>query len=305
MGRSGYWLFLYIRCHMQALEKWAGSFFTERGFARRQLWFKGLLYGFLLYKCYIWQRHFPALFAYNAVLYPPYQSIGGLRDLAFVLLRYPGDNLSIVFLWLCALLAFYRLFFRVKSWSARVFAVLADLGLWFLVMNLHNKMYMGLSGGNLLLNQFLLFNCFLSKSAEQKPLAELSYFAGNLGILAIRLQVMILYLVSALSKLQHSEWLQGSALQQVMRTEHFRAFEVEGSPVILGGLLILLNYLVLAYQFSFPVLVWFKGIVRLFLLVGIFMHLYIGLFMGLPEFAFVMLLGYLFFWPVDRPVSGS
>lgn len=282
---------------MQALEKLVGSFFSDRGFARRQLWFKGLLYAFILYKCYIWQLHFAELFAYHPVLYPPYQSIGGLRDLAFVLMKYPGDNPTIVFLWLCALLAFYRLFFRAKSWPMRVFAVIADLGLWFLVMNLHNKMYMGLSGGNLLLNQFLLLNCFLSKSPAQEPLSAFSFFAGNMAILAIRLQVMILYLVSALSKLQHSEWLQGSALQQVMRTEHFRAFEVEGSPVILGGLLILLNYLVLAYQFSFPVLVWFKGIVRPFLLLGIFMHLYIGLFMGLPEFAFVMLLGYLFFWP--------
>lgn len=279
---------------MQSVNLLLLSFFEDRGFSRRSLWFKRLLYGFVLYKGLSWSLNFELLFSDNPVLYPEYHSIGVMRDLAFILLRHSGDNWSWWFILLSATIAFYRLFFHSGH---RLFCFGLDLLLWFLVLNLHHKMYFGLSGGNLLLNHFLLFNCFLHKKPPEGQYREWQYFFENFSILAIQVQIMILYLVSAISKLQHQEWLSGSALKQVMQTDHFRAFAIPTDHFLIEGFLFLLTYIVLAFQLFFPVALWWKRISRPYLWIGICMHLFIGLFMGLPEFALVMLLGYLFFWP--------
>jgi hypothetical protein len=65
----------------------------------------------------------------------------------------------------------------------------------------------------------------------------------------------------------------------------------------LSWLFIALNYVVLAYQLLFPVLVWIKKIKKPFLILGILMHLYIAFVIGLVSFGFVMILPYIYFWP--------
>lgn len=287
---------------MQGLRNVWLSFFEDRGFSDRNLWFKRMLYIFFIYKGITWSINFDVLFAENSVLFPEYHSIGPFRDLAFVLLSHSADNWSWWFILISSLISFYRLFFNPSNW---LISFGLDLMLWFLILNLHNKMYFGLSGGNILLNQFLLFNCFINKKPPEGKSREILYFFENFSILALRVQVMILYLVSALFKLQHEEWLNGKALIQVMQTAHFSAFEINTSNFLVEGLLFFLNYVVLAFQLFFPLAVWWKRINRSFLWLGIFMHLFIGWFMGLPEFAFIMLLGYFYFWPHQFQVSGS
>jgi hypothetical protein len=57
---------------------------------------------------------------------------------------------------------------------------------------------------------------------------------------------------------------------------------------------------VLGYQLLFPVLVWIKKIKKMFLLLGILMHLYIAFVMGLVEFGSVMIISYIIFWPIKK-----
>jgi len=278
-------------------------FFSPR-FLSSNLWFKRLLYGFLLYKCLHWNYYFDFLFADDAVLYPGYTSIGRFKDLAFLLLNYPGDALSRGFIFVTFFISVYRLFFRSPFW---LISFGLDLALWFMVMNLQNKMYTGLSGGNILFNQLLLFNCFISKHSPESgsKLSEFRLFIQNFSILFLQVQLMLLYFVSALSKLGYSAWLDGSALQQILQIEHFSALSFKANNMFSSFFVILLSYTVLAFQLLFPFLVWWKKGKRYFLLFGILMHLYIAFFMGLPDFAFVMLLGYLYFWPKHTELASN
>lgn len=280
---------------MQAFTAIIQAFYQTR-FEKQNLWFKRLLYLFLLYKCLHWNYYFDFLFAYDAVLFPPYSTIGTFKDLAFLLLKYPGDALSRAFIFLVFFIAVYGLLFRTHHW---LISFGLDLLLWFMVLNLHNKMYTGLSGGNILLNQFLLFNCFINKNSPSgnARVNEFRFLFQNFAILFLQIQVMLLYFVSALSKLGYIPWLEGSAIQQILLIHHFSAIQFPARNIFLSFLIVLLSYAVLAFQLLFPLLVWWEKGKRYFLLFGILMHLYIAFFMGLPDFAFVMLLGYLYFWP--------
>ncbi len=280
---------------MQGLTATINRFFSPR-FLSSNLWFKRLLYGFLLYKCLHWNYYFDFLFADDAILFPDYTGIGRFKDLAFLLLKHPGDALSRVFIFTGFFVCVYRLFFRSHFW---LLSFGLDLLLWFLVMNLHNKMYTGLSGGNILLNQLLIFNCFIYKHSPENTsrFNELRLFLQNVAILFLQVQVMLLYFISALSKLGYAAWLDGSAIQQILLIEHFSAFHFPAPNLFLSFFIVLISYAVLGFQLLFPFLVWWEKGKRYFLLFGILMHLFIAFFMGLPDFAFVMLLGYLYFWP--------
>ncbi len=286
---------------MQGLTPIVNRFFSPR-FLSSNLWFKRLLYGFLLYKSLHWNYYFDFLFADDAVLFPDYTGIGRFKDLAFLLLHYPGDALSRVFIFTVFFISAYRLFFRSHFWLLSFFL---DLILWFLVLNLHNKMYTGLSGGNILLNQLLLFNCFINKRSPEGEgrLQELRLFLQNVAILFLQVQVMLLYFISALSKLGYVAWLDGSAIQQILMIDHFSALHLPTRNLFFSFFIVLISYVVLAFQLSFPVMVWWEKGKRYFLLFGIGMHLYIAFFMGLPDFAFIMLLGYLYFWPKREVVN--
>ncbi len=277
------------------------NFFIQK-YPSRNLWFKRLLYGLIIYKGLQWNFSFHVLFTENLVLFPEFNSIGPIKDLAFVLLKFSHSALDRIFILACVFIGLSQFFYTPKH---RLLSFLFDFILWWLVLNLQNKMYFGLSGGNILLNQLLLFNCFISK----KPLAistkkdELLIFFENFAILAIQVQVMLLYFISALSKMGFSEWLDGSAVHQILQIQHFSSLQLGTTNLLSSFLLVLLSYLVLAYQLFFSVCVWWPKINRYFLLFGIAMHIYIGLFMGLSEFAFVMILPYLYFWPKLKLVN--
>ncbi len=270
-------------------------FFSPQ-FLSSNLWFKRLLYAFLLYKSLHWNYFFDFLFAGNNILFPTYTSIGPIKDLAFLLLHYPNDALARVFIITVFFIGIYRLFFRSHFWAL---SFVLDLILWFLVLNLNNKMYTSLSGGNMLLNQLLLFNCFIYQRAPEAntKLKQLRLFLQNMAILFIQVQVMLLYFISGLSKLAYPAWLDGSAIQQILMINHFSAIHLPARNIFLSFFIVLITYAVLAFQLLFPFLVWWPKVKPYFLLFGILMHLYIAFFMGLPDFAFIMLLGYLYFWP--------
>ena len=117
----------------------------------------------------------------------------------------------------------------------------------------------------------------------------------NFGALAVIAQVCIVYFLAALGKLSDPVWLGGNAALTIAGVDHFSAGNGLQWPALIY---VVLNYFVIAYQLLFPVLAFFKGIRMPFLIAGIVMHLYIAFVTGLPGFAAVMLLGYVFFWPM-------
>jgi len=279
------------------LQKLSVYFFEDYNFKTQVTWFKKLLYVFLVIESSYFLCYFDLFFGENSIVSVSPQKIGFFKNLAFLLYNSESADLSRVCLISLLVLSCFNLF-------TKRFRFIPDLLLWFIVVNLNNRVYPALTGGDNLLNQFLFFNCFLSVNFQITPnwRGQLKICLHNLAVIAIIVQICLLYLLSALAKLNDQEWLSGKALITVTQIKHFSMFSFHSYNRSLDPLLIFLNYAVLFYQLLFPALIWIRKIKRPLLIFGILMHLYIAFVMGLLGFGFIMILGYVFFWPTKQAV---
>jgi hypothetical protein len=246
----------------------------------------------------IWLNHFDLLFGANSIILSTPISIGWFKDLAFILYSHSNVYLSLAFLIAVLCLSVLNLF-------TSKFSYLSGLILWILVTNIHNKLYPSITGGDLLLNQFLFFNVLISASfiKNESFVSSLRVCFHNLAIVAVMLQLCIVYFLSGLAKIGDIGWISGTAIISVSQIRHFSLYSSLGPDSILNPIYIFLNYLVLFYQLLFPILVWLKKIKKVLLSIGILMHIYIGFVMGLPEFSAIMIIAYVYFWPPKASIA--
>lgn len=280
------------------MKKLSNYFFSDYHLKAQTLWFKRLLYLFLIVESLYYLNYYDLLFGANSIVTVTPGEPGYFKHFAFVLYNSDYAGLGFYFLIAILLLSLLQLF-------TRKFSFVVNFILWLLMINIHNRIYPTLTGGNNLLNQFLFFNCFLSATflKDEQWQTQLKIAFHNLGLLAIILQICLLYLFSAVAKFSDPEWLSGQAITTICQIARFSLFS---SPAYINSwkpILVFINYLVLFYQLLFPAFIWFSKIKKPFLIMGIIMHLYIAFFMGLVSFGFVMMLGYVFFWPVKTSKS--
>lgn len=160
---------------------------------------------------------------------------------------------------------YYWLFIAVQQ----VFALTGLFGwmprlstflVFFTTINLQNRVYASISGGDMLLNALLFFLVFISSGKESsRPWLETGRKTlDNVFILLCYFQVVLVYFVSALFKLQSPEWLDGSALQKILSIQEYSLpclMEAVGQAPFLFRLI---TWAVLAYQVVFPVLVFVR-----------------------------------------------
>lgn len=176
--------------------------------------------------------------------------------------------------------------------------LLPDLLTWFCIVNLQNNVYPTLTGGDFLLNQFLLMNCLLTYNISgTRRVATVRMVLHNFSCVVLHVQIGFVYFLSALAKFGDEAWLSGTALSMINRTDYFSMYSAfRGQfwwPVFKVA-----TWLVMAYQLLFALLMWWPRIKKALLITGIVMHLYIALVMGLFQFGLVMVSAYVFLWPV-------
>lgn len=239
--------------------------------------------------------HYDLLFGPNSIVYPVDMGVQGFQKPAFLLFIIKWPALPLVFLLLVVFFSLGLLFYKNVPFY---FLIPANFIIWLAVINLHNRIYPTLTGGNYLLNQFLFFNIFLSTfsghSSNAFPVIRIGMH--NFAIFGVMLQVCLVYSSSAITKLSDPLWRSGLALDQTLQIHHYFIF---GSAPFLffRPLIIFLNYAVICYQVLFPLFVFLPVLKKPFLIAGILMHLYIALIMGLLDFGVIMIVGYIYFWP--------
>jgi hypothetical protein len=266
------------------LQKVITYFFDNYRYKLQSLWFKRLLYAFVIIKCIYWLCYYDLLFGENSIVYTEPHSIGFIKDVAFYLYNSTSNNSGYIFIIGAMLLSVLPFIFKKLYF-------ISDFILWLLVMNIANKVYPTLTGGDYLLNQFLLFNCFL---AFEKNKNNFKIALHNFASIALIIQVCLVYFLSALAKLNNTEWLDGSAISTTLQVQQY-SLELF-SHTKQNILNTIVNYVVLFYQLFFPVVIWFKKIKKPFLMIGVLMHLFIAFIMGLMSFGFIMILAYVYFY---------
>jgi hypothetical protein len=255
----------------------------------RATWFKRALYVLLIIKCLYYLEYYHVLFGNSSIVYLSPARTGFFKDIPFLLYNMSGDRVAYWFIGGVLTISIFNLLLP------RIYFI-ADFVLWLLVLNLHNRIYPALSGGDYFTNQLLFFNCFIAaRSFRQENIIPLH----NLGVVAIIVQVMVVYLVSAIAKIGDPLWRSGEAIGIIMQLQHFSWQPANGNP-FLTPLFFPLAWAVIIYQLFFPALLLLKKLKKMVLAIGIVMHLYIALIMGLVTFGTIMLICYLFFWPVKQ-----
>ena len=223
------------------MNKVVSYFFSDYNFSVKAFKFKRLLYLFLAIKCIYWLAYYDLYFGQNAIAFTKHYSLGTFRDGAFYL--YNSNSTSLGFYFILSVLISIGASLILKK-----VPFLFEFIIWILVINIHNKIYSTLTGGDYLLNQFLFFNCFLAKYQIQNSSIQKSFsiWLHNQAMVALLIQVNLVYFIAAIAKLNSSDWLSGIAIIKLDQIEYFNLFSNPISANNFGGYF--LNYLVLFYQ---------------------------------------------------------
>lgn len=161
---------------------------------------------------------------------------------------------------------------------------------------LYHRMFLYVIGGNLLIISLLFYLIFANEKKKDSFQFELNKWI----LLACQVQICFVYFFSGLWKLAGDEWLSGTAMSYILNIEEYSHPWIMNHMADKKWLMYLATYSALTYQLLFPFLVWIKKIKRPLLLIGVAFHLFIGLGMGIWDFALVMIASYMAFWDIGH-----
>jgi hypothetical protein len=169
---------------------------------------------------------------------------------------------------------------------------------YLLLMNLYHKTAPLQNGGFSLLTIVFFMLLFIDEEAKNTQnfyWKTIKITVANFTFLALKLQVVFLYLVASYYKLQGESWINGTAFYYVLYndmythpffTNHF----IDNTFVIKA-----VSWFTLLFQLFFPILVWIKKTKNVMLIAGIFLHVMIAWVMGIVDFGIIMILMYTLF----------
>jgi hypothetical protein len=187
----------------------------------------------------------------------------------------------------------------VLGWRTRLLSPVNYL-LW---ISMHNRFPHLWDGGDNLMAIVLLYALFADvgthfsfdaarRRAQGKPNEPSGAWAilHNAAMLAIAFQVCLVYGIAGLTKVRSEVWQNGTALYYALRAPEYRLPGVSELIYENGVFVTLLAYATVAFQVSFPFLVFAHRHTRtLAVLIGISFHLAIGSVMGLVTFALFLI----------------
>ncbi|MEO0403714.1 MAG: HTTM domain-containing protein [Bacteroidota bacterium] len=173
----------------------------------------------------------------------------------------------------------------VLGWLPRILV-------WFTGWMLYYGCIPSYNGGYLLMLMFSFYCIPFSFLSRWVP----SNVAANLGYLASRWQVILVYVIAGYYKLTGEDWMDGSAIGRTLYLEAFVSDFTRNTLFQVPFFLKALTWVGLFYQVTFPFVIWFKRVKIPFLLIGLGFHLGISIVLGLWDFGTAMIIGYVLFW---------
>lgn len=174
---------------------------------------------------------------------------------------------------------------------------LIGLGIYGCTLILQQSMVSITNGGEQLLYNCLFFMVFL----EEKDSKDSFWITiSNFALFAIRLEVAFLYLVAGFTKLTGDLWPSGDAFYYVSQIGEYSSpwlMEFIKNNLWVG---VVLTYLTIFYQTTFPFAIWFKKLKYKWMVVGVVFHISIGFLNGIMDFGLIMLTMYFAFYNENR-----
>lgn len=265
-------------------------FFDDYRKQKSARWFKNLLYIFLIFKCFLWLLNYDILFGEHSLSLSYNAPASFVKSFAYII--YLSKNNTIALWCICSVL----LFSTVSLIGKRSY-LLIDILIYILVLNLDIKIYTTSTAGESLLVNMCFLSAWLRKefSSSNRTYDQIKIFMHNVSLIALTLQVCIVYAYSALAKWYDADWISGESVYLTSKAFHYSRSFIVNHVDSFHFITILITYILLIYQTLFPFLVWIKKTKNYFLLFGALMHLYIAFIMGLFFFGWIMVISYVLF----------
>jgi hypothetical protein len=183
---------------------------------------------------------------------------------------------------------------------ACIYPRIISILIYFVTINIDNRVYVILDGGNNLIHLFLIYFILIdpSKKTNQQKTGfffMLSNAFSNFAFLMCQLQIVMMYLISGLSKVGGVLWQNGTALYYTLQIDEYTHPFAKDMISRYAILTVVGTYITLLYQVIFPWLVWNKKIRPWLLSIGSCIHMQISFVMGLFMFGFAIAVAYLSF----------
>lgn len=257
-----------------------------------------LLFGYVIF-------NFLQLFQVIEILYSSQTSLIATQSLSGFTLTTLVNLLSVD-----AVKNYYVLFFVVQLFFAFIgllgfFPKVSAFMVFFTMINLQNRIYSTISGGDILLCLMLFYLSFISdgKKLKNENLNQIQNAFDRIFIFLCKIQLLIVYSVSAIYKLQSTQWLDGSALQQILLIDEYSIPTLQHAVCYIPFVFKLLTWGTLLYQILFPFLIFVKRAKNYLLVSGIIFHLFIAFAMGLFNFSLVMICCYAIFYDFENIIE--
>lgn len=220
--------------------------------------------------------------------YVPYEFRSSLHHIVYAPIKLAQYDLT-VFLIVILILLLGALVLKINY-------VTSALIFWF-SFNLTRFAYPVANGSDYVLNLFLFLSIFLSiiPTFKSETLRNKQSIISNFTFLFCKIQLSLIYVLSGFDKLTSSAWRSGDAIYSIANLEFF--FNPHVSIPTGKSLHILLAWIIILFELSFPVLIWFKRSRIYALIAGVIFHLAIIFVLSLPDFGLLMILIYTFFIP--------
>jgi hypothetical protein len=202
---------------------------------------------------------------------------------------------------------YYLMFFAVQLLFALICLLgflprICSLVVFFTTINLQNRIYSTVSGGDILLCLMLFYLSFISngKKLKNSNFNQIQNAFDRAFIFMCKAQLIIVYAVSAIFKLQSPQWLDGSAMQQILSIDEYSIPALQNMVCSAPLLFKILTWAALLYQTVFPVLIFVKRVKNYLLFSGVIFHLFIAFAMGLFNFGIIMICCYTVFYDFKK-----
>lgn len=144
-------------------------------------------------------------------------------------------------------------------------------------------------------NSFEHYTLFKRKSLS--PKLESTYnLISNLAAYSMLINLCLSYFYTGYFKLENKLWIKGVGLQYSFFNERFHSFEYPKYLATKPWIYIPLNYGVIFFELSFPILVWFKKCRNIVVIMALLMHTYIYCTMLIFGMTFTFLIQYPLFF---------
>lgn len=213
----------------------------------------------------------------------------GITALLFSPVTWAIDNIT-VFLRLSMVFLFWVLFVRLNYFMS---VAVAAIAMCFYLIS-----FPVANGSDQVLTSLLIFAipiCAAPEFVRNEKLQVVQSGLYHFARLFCMMYVCSIYFISGLDKISSDSWRSGEAITMIGNLKYMVAPGLTDSFPKGDGIRMLLSWIVIVFELSFSLLVWFRQTRTWLLLFGVIFHLVIFFILSLPDFGLVMILSYLIF----------